>query len=101
MEKIKLRSEVLLVVQNSLIGNITNNMINISIDWTSNSFKLRVYFEKEPKEEEIEIIEEITTEICSHLPFIETCEEEKRIWNYNSENQLLSETVFMRRLGIL
>ncbi|WP_417801119.1 hypothetical protein [Tenacibaculum sp.] len=70
----------------------------ISISWSSNSYHMRVFFKDKPSENDIEIVEEITTEVCSHLSFIEKCKEDNLVWDSDKEkNKLLDETVFMTR----
>ena len=70
------RELVQLATQTALLGSITKNMKAITIGFTDNSYVLRVYFSSQPKEEELEILIDITSEVCAEFPeFIEFKEE--------------------------
>lgn len=96
MKDNNLRQEVLFFSYKALIGNITKNMTLISIKWSENAYHMRVFLNTLPTDDDIEIIKEITTEICTDLPFINNCKEEVFKWNKN-ESKLLDETIFLTR----
>ena len=62
-------------VQRALLGNLTNNMNAITISYNNSSFILKVYFEKEPSEDEIESLSEITSEVAADFPNINKIQE--------------------------
>lgn len=95
MKNKNLRSEVLFSSYRALVGNVTKNMSLISISWTENSYHMRVFLDTIPTDEDIEIVQEITTEICADLPFIILCKEE--VFLRNIDNELLEETIFLIR----
>ena len=96
MNEDNLRKDVLFFSYKALIGNITKNMSLISIKWTENTYHIRLFLNTSPTNEDTEIIKEITTEICSDLPFIISCKEEVFKWDKN-KSLLLDETIFLTR----
>jgi len=96
MKDINLRREVLFSSYKALLGNITRNMTLISIRWSRDSYYMRVFLNTTPTNDDIEIVKEITTEICADLPFIVHCKEEVHKWN-NDKSELLDETIFLTR----
>jgi hypothetical protein len=96
MKNDNLRKEVLFSSYKALIGNITKNMTLISIRWSADSFHMKVFLNTIPINDDIEIVKEITTEICADLPFITKCKEDVYKWN-NHKSELLDETIFLTR----
>lgn len=96
MKSNNLRRDVLFFSYKALIGNITNNMLLISIRWSENSYHIRVFLNTIPSDYDVEIVEEITTEICADLPFIINCKEEVLKWD-EDKSELLDETIFLTR----
>lgn len=70
------RSLVLLSVQRGLLGMITSKMKAITVGYTDTSLTLRVYFESNPSEEELELLKEVTSEISSDIEEISQFKEE-------------------------
>jgi hypothetical protein len=98
------RGLVLQVTQTALLGNITKNMKAITISFTESSYTLRVYFESEPSEEELEILINITSEVCAELPEITTFKEEAIVADSSiqvSKLLMLDEWVYMEHYPLL
>lgn len=64
------KKSILISVQRALLGMITCNMKAITIGYTERSFSLKVYFEYEPNELELELLKEISTEVIADFPKI-------------------------------
>jgi len=94
--KSNLRKDVLFFSYKALIGNITSNMVLISIRWSENSYHIRVFLNTIPTNDDLKIVEEITTEICADLPFIINCKKEVLKWS-KDKSVLLDETIFLTR----
>jgi hypothetical protein len=58
---------------------------------------MRVFLNNLPTISDIEIVQEITTEICADLPFIISCKEEVFKWE-KDKSELLEETIFLIRV---
>jgi len=70
MTEDELNVNVRLSCQRALLGAITPNVRMITVGWDGlKNFRLRVYFENEASPEEIEVMEAVTSEIISDLPF--------------------------------
>ena len=70
------RYRVLLNTQRSLLGMVTPNMRAITIGYSEKEYTLKVYFEKEPNEREIELLTELTSEIAACMPEFKKFNEE-------------------------
>ena len=96
MDNVILRQKVLFFSQKALVGNITSNMILISIKWSETSYHIRLFINTIPTDDDFEILSEITTEICADLPLIINCKEEVFKWEKDN-SELLDETIFLIR----
>jgi len=66
----ELRINILLSLQRALLGNISSHVRMICCDWdTIKWFKIKVYFDIEPNDEERELISVILTELECDIPF--------------------------------
>lgn len=77
------RESVLLSTQRALVGAITKNMKAITIGFTDTSYTLKVYFNSEPNEEELEIMKIVTGEVCADIGEFTEFKEEAEVANSN------------------
>ncbi len=99
-----MNTELLLSTQRALLGAITPNMKAITIGSDGTTIKLRVYFLTTPNEDELEILSDITGEICSDITEIENFEEEALVVDPLvpvSELEMLDAWVFLQHSPIL
>ncbi len=98
MEDTALRTRILLSTQRALLGRISRNIRMITIDWDKNYFELKAYYDKIVTEDDIENLEEITTEIAADFPEMEEIEE---LYEYSLEEIsdliALKEVVYKRK----
>jgi hypothetical protein len=71
----KSNSEIILGMHQALLGNISSNFRMICVNWDEDSLRLRIYTEKEPNNEDIELASVILTEFEIHVKFIKYEEE--------------------------
>lgn len=77
--------DILLAAQVAILGMITPNMRGIAIGWEEGLITLRIYFEVQPSEEEIELMEMAGTELFAYLPSDEVAVAEEYLIN-NTES---------------
>ncbi|MDT3738234.1 MAG: colicin [Candidatus Kapabacteria bacterium] len=67
------RSEIMLSLQDALIGEIYNNIRAIVFDYNEDNktFLLRFYLDKEPDEDDFESVSIVMSEFISHFKFSE------------------------------
>lgn len=61
------RQFILLSILRALIGNITDNMRAITVDYDDSNVLLKYYLAKQPERFEAELIDDIETEILADL----------------------------------
>jgi hypothetical protein len=68
MKNTELRVRVLLTLQVSLLGMVTGNMRSVFVSWTETEIHIRAVFDEEVIPKDVEIANEIESEVISHLP---------------------------------
>ena len=91
------RASILLSAQRAMLGNITPNMHAITVAYKDTEIVLRVYFINKPDEDDIELMSEILTSMCSDFSEIINAKEEFFIiGNDKSKLICLNDWVFMQ-----
>lgn len=80
------RKQYIISVQRALLDCLTNNMNAITIGCKEDKFILRVYFEDQPDEDEVEVLSDITSEVAADFPNLKNIEEEYFVLNTNKTN---------------
>jgi hypothetical protein len=99
MEERELAVKVRLSVQRALLGTITPNIRLITIDWDAlKSFRMRVYYDVKPSEDDIEEMEAVISEVVSDIPF-ETAPNVEAIHDLRPRSvlEIFKYTVFARK----
>lgn len=66
----EIRKEVCISLQRGLLGCITPNIRLITANWDDlNSFKMRVYYDSIPSDDDIEEMEAVTSQVAADIPF--------------------------------
>lgn len=99
------RAEILLSLQDALIGEIYSNIRAIAFDYNKDSkiFKLRFYLDREPDEDDFESLSNVMGEFLSHFKFSQFDEiKEECIYSSLplSELDILSGIVYARKEAI-
>ena len=72
MEEIKIRRDLLISVQRALWGMIYPSVRSIAVGFEGlKKFRIIFYLDREPNEDDYEIISEVTTEVCADINFTE------------------------------
>jgi hypothetical protein len=100
MEKIKddeLRVEVLLSTYKAILGMISPNVRLVSIDWDSDYYAIKAYFDRPVIDDDFDILKAITTEVAAHFPQMNDFKEYAEYSLEPIENiKALKEMVFLR-----
>ena len=71
MNSLDLRIRILLTLQVCLLGMVTRRMYSVAASWSNSDLNVYFVFDKNPSQEEREIVDSIKTELLSHLPEME------------------------------
>jgi hypothetical protein len=62
------KNSLLLMLQAALLGNVTGNMLAVLVSWRDENIFVRIVFDENISEEDLELVSVIETELIADLP---------------------------------